>query len=158
VPYRFRSYDLSFLHWLARTGNQADFYADEDLEAVANGDTLRGAYDLVIFPGHEEYVTTHAYDVIQRYRDLGGNLMFLSANNFFRRVDRDASRLRLIDLWRDLGRPESALIGVQYKASDRGTHQGRSSSPTRVPPAGRLPARASRPARPSAATGSRSTP
>jgi hypothetical protein len=124
VPYRYRSYDLSFLHWLARTGNRADFYADEDLDAVASGDTLRGAYDLVIFPGHEEYVTTHAYDVIQRYRDLGGNLMFLSANNFFRRVDRDDSRLRLIDLWRDLGRPEAGLIGVQYKASDRGTHQG----------------------------------
>ena len=65
----------------------------------------------------------HAYDVVQRYRDLGGNLMFLSANNFFRRVDRKDPRLKLITLWRDLGRPESALIGVQYKASDRGTHQ-----------------------------------
>jgi hypothetical protein len=123
VPYKYRSYDLSFLHWVARTGKQADFYADEDLEGFASGDLLRSAYDLVIFPGHEEYVATHAYDVIQRYRDLGGNLMFLSANNFFRRVDRHANRLQLITLWRDLGRPESALIGVQYKASDRGTHQ-----------------------------------
>ena len=32
------SYDLSFLHWLSRTGKQADFYADEDLELIANGD------------------------------------------------------------------------------------------------------------------------
>jgi hypothetical protein len=123
VPYKYRSYDLSFLHWLSRTGKQADFYADEDLEGFANGDALRSAYDLVIFSGHEEYVATHAYDVVQRYRDLGGNLMFLSANNFFRRVDRNESRLTLITLWRDLGRPEAALIGVQYKASDRGTHQ-----------------------------------
>ena len=123
VPYKYRSYDLSFLHWLSRTGKHADFYADEDLESIASGDTLRSAYDLVIFPGHEEYVAAHAYDVIQRYRDLGGNLMFLSANNFFRRVDRHGSRLQLINLWRDLGRPEAALIGVQYKASDRGTHQ-----------------------------------
>jgi hypothetical protein len=123
VPYRYRSYDLSFLHWLARTDKQADFYADEDLESFASGAVLRAAYDLVVFPGHEEYVTTHAYDVVEQYRDLGGNLMFLSANNFFRRVDPRAGRLTLIDLWRELGRPEAGLIGVQYRASDRGTHQ-----------------------------------
>ena len=27
--------------------------------------------------------------------------------------------------WRDLGRPEAALIGVQYRANDEGTHRGR---------------------------------
>ena len=43
-------------------------------------------YDLVVFPGHSEYVTTHEYDTVERYRDLGGNLIFLSANNFFWRV------------------------------------------------------------------------
>jgi hypothetical protein len=123
VPYRYRSYDLSFLHWLARTGKQADFYADEDLESFPDGATLRAAYDLIVFPGHEEYVTTHAYDVIQQYRDLGGNLMFLSSNNFFRRVDLRAGRTTLVGLWRDLRRPEAALVGVQYRASDRGTHQ-----------------------------------
>jgi hypothetical protein len=124
VPYRYRSYDLSFLHWLYRTGKQVDFYADADVEALPDGDTLRAAYDLVVYPGHTEYVTGHEYDVIQRYRDLGGNLMFLSANNFFRRVDRHGTRLQLIKLWRELGRPEAALVGTQYRASDRGTHQG----------------------------------
>ena len=46
----------------------------------------RGAvalYDFVIFPGHTEYVTRHEYDLIESYRNLGGNLAFLSANNFF---------------------------------------------------------------------------
>ncbi len=123
VPYRYRSYDLAFLHWLAQTGKQVDVYADEDLERFADGDALRASYDLVVFPGHTEYVTTHAYDVIERYRDAGGNLIFLSANNFFRRVDFDGSHITLVDLWRDLGRPESSLVGVQYRASDRGTHQ-----------------------------------
>lgn len=123
VPYRYRSYDLGFQHWLSRTGKQADVYADEDLEAFPTGDALFAAYDLVVFPGHEEYVTSHAYDVVQRYRDLGGNLLFLSANNFFRQVVRRGTTLRLIDLWRLLGRPEAGLIGVQYRASDRGTHQ-----------------------------------
>jgi len=27
--------------------------------------------------------------------------------------------------WRQLGRPEASLIGVQYRANDRGTHRGR---------------------------------
>src|SRR5262249_48518937 len=62
-------------------------------------------------------------DVVQRYRDLGGNLLFLSANNFFRRVDRVGDGLHLIDTWRNLGRPEAALCGVQYRAGDRGSHQ-----------------------------------
>jgi hypothetical protein len=123
VPYRYRSYDLSFIRWLAHTGKQVDFYSDEDLEAFASGDNLRSAHDLVVFPGHEEYVTAHVYDVVERFRDLGGNLLFLSANNFFRRVDRVANRLRLVDTWRALGRPESSLCGVQYRANDRGSHQ-----------------------------------
>jgi N,N-dimethylformamidase beta subunit-like protein len=42
--------------------------------------------------------------------------MFLSANNFFWRVERDGSILRQIAMWRDLGRPEAALVGVQYIA------------------------------------------
>jgi hypothetical protein len=63
-------------------------------------------------------VTPHAYSIVSRYRDLGGNLMFLSADNFFRRVDRRAGRLVRGPAWRDLGRPESALVGVQYLNSD----------------------------------------
>jgi len=78
----------------------------------------------VIFSGHEEYVTEHVYDVTERYRDLGGNLMFLSANNFFWRVNRKGDRLWRIRLWRDLGRPEARLVGVQYRGNDRGGHVG----------------------------------
>jgi len=132
VPYRFRSYDLAFLHWLAQGEKEPDFYADDDLAAYASGDDLRAAYDLVIFPGHEEYVTAHAYDVIERYRDAGGNLAFLSSNNFFRRVERRGEDLALVGLFRDAGRPEAALLGTQYRASDRGTHQ----NPFVVTPAG----------------------
>ncbi|HZQ81821.1 MAG TPA: N,N-dimethylformamidase beta subunit family domain-containing protein [Gaiellaceae bacterium] len=120
VPYRYRSYDLQFQHWLNQTGKVVDTWADEDIELFASPQALRAAYDLIVFPGHTEYVTTRLYDLIEAYRDLGGNLMFLSANNFFRRVDRAHERLTLIDEWRNLGRPESALLGVEYVASDRG--------------------------------------
>jgi hypothetical protein len=120
VPYRYRSYDLAFQHWLAQTGKRVDFYADEDIEAFDSPQSLRAAYDLIVFPGHTEYVTTRLYDLIEGFRDAGGNLLFLSANNFFRRVDRRGHVVQLIDEWRDLGRPESGLLGVQYDAGDRG--------------------------------------
>ena len=122
-PPHYRTQQRGFLRMLVHTGRQADYLTDEDLEQVASGDDLAHRYDAIFFSGHEEYVTTHIYDVIQRYRDLGGNLLFMSANNFFRRVDRGGGRLRLVGLWRDLGRPEAALCGVQYAASDRGKRQ-----------------------------------
>jgi hypothetical protein len=123
VPYRYRSYDLAFQRWLAQTGKAVDTYADEDLEAFASPQALRAAYDLIVFPGHSEYVSARVYDLVEGYRDLGGNLLFLAANNFFRRVDRKNGGVTLVDEWRNLGRPESALLGVQYIASDRGERQ-----------------------------------
>lgn len=124
VPFRFRDWDLAFIAWLNRTGKQVDYLSDDDLESAGTGDRLRAAYDLVVFPGHEEYVTQRGYDIVERYRALGGNLLFLSANNFFRRVRRKGRKLVLEQLWRNLGRPESSLVGVQYVASDYGQRQG----------------------------------
>ena len=114
VPMRFRSYDLPFLHWLAWNNRPVDYLAQSDLERMTSARGLRRAYDLIIFPGHHEYVTTREFSLITTYRNLGGNLMFLSANNFYWRVERRGSRLNLIAMWRELGRPEAALVGVQY--------------------------------------------
>jgi N,N-dimethylformamidase beta subunit-like protein len=123
VPFRFRDWDLDFIAWLNRTGKQVDFLSDDDLAALRTGDQLASAYDLVVFPGHAEYVTAHEYDVVERYRNLGGNLAFLAANNFFWKVRRDGSRLTRVNLWRRLGRPEAGLVGVQYAASDYGARE-----------------------------------
>jgi hypothetical protein len=124
VPFRFRDWDLEFIAWLNRTGKQVDFLSDDDLERFGSAQELAAAYDLLVFPGHAEYVTQRAYDLVARYRDLGGNLMFLAANNFFWKVRRDGQRLTKVALWRSLGRPEAALVGVQYVASDYGRRQG----------------------------------
>jgi N,N-dimethylformamidase beta subunit-like protein len=123
VPFRFRDWDLSFISWLKRTGKQVDYLSDDDLQRVGSGDALRRAYDLVVFPGHEEYVSQHVYDVVRRYRDLGGRLMFLSANNFFWKVERDGQLLRRVNMWRKLGRPEAALVGSQWSAGNYGRVQ-----------------------------------
>ena len=45
-------------------GREVDFYADEDVERFASAAALRAAYDLVVFPGHTEYVTTRLYDLV----------------------------------------------------------------------------------------------
>jgi hypothetical protein len=124
APPRFYRYDLPFLHWLYWSGKSAEFISDADFQWFASGDDLARAYDLVVFEGHEEYVGAHEYDVVQRFRDLGGNLMFLSANNFFWRVERTGSVLRRARQWRQNGRPEAALIGAQYRANDDGRKQG----------------------------------
>ena len=124
VPPRFHRYDAPFLHWLSSAGKTPEFLCDDDLDAIESGDRLRELYDLVVFPGHTEYETAHVYDVMERYRDLGGRMIFLSANSFFWKVNRRPDELRRIKLWRDLGRPEAALLGAQYRANDDGSRQG----------------------------------
>src|SRR5262249_43678072 len=114
---------LNFISWLNRTGKQVEYLSDDDLESFKSGDQLARDYDLVVFPGHAEYMTQHAYDVVQRYRDLGGNLLFLSANNFFWKVERRGQQLVRVKQWRALGRPEAALVGVQYAGSNHGANQ-----------------------------------
>ena len=123
VPPRFRRYDFPFLRWLEKTGREPDILADDDLEALPNGDELRRLYDLVVFPGHTEYVTAHAYDVVERFRDLGGRLVFLSANNLFWRVEKRGNQMRRVEKWRESGRPEARVCGVQYRANDDGRRQ-----------------------------------
>jgi hypothetical protein len=50
--------------------------------------------------------------------------MFLSANNFYREVViRDGVMHRGLT-WRELGRPEAALVGVEYLINDKGEHRG----------------------------------
>jgi hypothetical protein len=114
VPPHFRGYDQAFIWWLALHHKDADVLADDDLDRVRTGQQLARLYDLVIFPGHEEYVSAHMYDVVQSYRDRGGNLAFLSANNFYYRVERRGSRLFKIGHWSDVGRRGDTLGGVEY--------------------------------------------
>ncbi|MEP6978332.1 MAG: N,N-dimethylformamidase beta subunit family domain-containing protein [Thermoleophilia bacterium] len=125
VPPHFKYYDAPFLRWAMQTHHDADYLSDADLNNTRSGARLRAAYELVIFEGHHEYVTTHEYDVVEGFRNLGGNLMFLSANNFFWQVVKHGDLMTRTQKWRDLGRPEAALIGVQYFGNDMGEHRKR---------------------------------
>jgi hypothetical protein len=118
MPRRFRYYDLPFIRWLYRHGKTVDFYADDDFARFPSGAWLARHYTLLVFPGHEEYVTPTEYGLTTSYRNRGGNLAFLSANSFYYRVTRAGNlmygRHERGARWRDLGRPEAALVGVQY--------------------------------------------
>jgi hypothetical protein len=114
LPPHFRDYDLGFLRWYWRSGENADFVSDADLNRFTSGAQLRRLYRLIVFPGHEEYVTPHEYDLVVQFRDDGGNLAFLSADNFFYRVTYIGHDMVGRARWRDLGRPEAALVGAQY--------------------------------------------
>ena len=123
VPPHYKQYDARFLGWAYLNHHEADVISDAELNG-ADGAQLRKAYQLLIFEGHHEYVTQHEYDAVTRYRDLGGNLIFLSANNFFWKIQINGHVMTRVAKWRDLGRPEAALIGVQYYRNDMGEHRG----------------------------------
>jgi hypothetical protein len=127
LPPHFASYDLNFLVWLANSVRRGedrgvDFLGDADLSNAPSD--LAGLYDLMIFPGHHEYVTRREFLLVHKFRNRGGNLMFLSANNFYWKVVRRRNLLTRVARWRTLGRPEAAFIGVQYVASNRGKRKG----------------------------------
>jgi hypothetical protein len=124
APPSWRMYDVPFLHWLYRTGKQVDFISDEDFERFRSAKTLAGLYDLIVFPFHEEYVTSHGYDLISGYRNLGGNLLFLSSTNLLWKLHRRGHVITRVAMWRTLGRPESRVVGVQYRGNDEGRHRG----------------------------------
>ena len=158
IPH-YKHYEQPFLRWLISTDRNVDYLADADLDAPSTtGRGLAEAYDLIVFPGHHEYVTQHEFDVVTGFRNRGGSLMFLSANNFFYRTVKQGNVMTRTGRWRLAGRPEAALIGVQYFGNDAGRHQARGSpgqsagtwiSPARTcSPVRALPGAASRPMRP----------
>ena len=77
--------------------------------------TLR-RYAAIVFPGHTEYYEPGTYDLLKRYRDEGGKLVFLQANPFYRqvRLDRAHNAMVMTDLDAREGRSDFALAGVGY--------------------------------------------
>jgi hypothetical protein len=118
-------YRPGFMRWLESMRPRPDFMSDDDLDSVPDGETLFARHDLVVFAGHEEYVTSHVYDLVTQYRDLGGNLAFLSSNTFFYRVRREGSRLRRLGRWIDVGRIDARLTGVHYVGWNEGRFPNR---------------------------------
>lgn len=123
LPSQFTAYCLGFLRWYWASGFRADFVSDDDLERM--GEPLLRHYRLIVFASHEEYVTSRVYDLVERYRDDGGNLAFLSADSFFYKVTVSGDTMTGRTRWRDIGRPEAALIGAEYVGWDEAHYPNR---------------------------------
>jgi len=123
IPPYYRRYDLNFIHWLAWRNQGVDFLGDSDIASAPGAAALADAYDLIVFPGHHEYVTQREFQLVRAYRNLGGNLAYLSANNFYWHTVRKGDLLRRTATFRSLGRPEGEIMGDQYRANNDGRGQ-----------------------------------
>jgi hypothetical protein len=115
-----------FIRWAEAYGYDLAYATARDLHA---GRVDPGRYRGLVFPGHDEYWTVPMRRAVEAARDAGTSLVFLSANTMYWQVslsplptgDADAvlsCRKRQGAgrslLWRDQGRPEQAVLGIQY--------------------------------------------
>jgi hypothetical protein len=105
---------LPFSRWLCARHVRTQQITDVELSRLPLS-TLR-KYSAVVFPGHSEYYEPATYDLLKRYRDAGGNLVFLQANPFYRqvRVDPAHNAVVMTDYDARKGRSDFALAGVGY--------------------------------------------
>ncbi|MGD9485097.1 N,N-dimethylformamidase beta subunit family domain-containing protein [Streptomyces sp. TRM70308] len=123
------SYD--FIRWAERYGYDLAYAEARDLHA-GRVDPTR--YRGVVFAGHDEYWTAPMRRCVERARDCGTALVFLSANTMYWQVELapspsgDPDRLLTCRkrqgpgrpaLWREQGEPEQGLLGIQYAGQVR---------------------------------------
>jgi hypothetical protein len=113
--------ELWFLNWLLESGYQADLWTDLDFHAGV--DQLQ-EYAAVIVSSHPEYWSTQMMDRLESYLNSGGRLINLGANGLYDCVDiaEDFSTISVYGaygpgrshLFRQIGRPESAILGIAF--------------------------------------------
>jgi len=115
-----------FIRWAERYGYDLAYADTRDLHA-GRVDPTR--YRGLIFPGHDEYWSVPMRRAVEKARDSGTSLVFLSANTMYWQVELSASPAgtpdRLLTCrkdrgpgrslrWRDQGEPEQQVLGIQY--------------------------------------------
>lgn len=118
-----------FVRFAERHGYDLAYADARDLHA---GRVDPALYRGLVFPGHDEYWSAPMRRAVERARDLGTSLVFLSANTMYWQVELSASasgepdgllscrkhrgegRGGKVSLWRELGEPEQLVLGVQY--------------------------------------------
>lgn len=118
------AYDV--IRWAERMGYDLAYADTRDLHAGRIDPTR---YRGLIFPGHDEYWSVPMRRAVERAREAGTSLVFLSANTMFWQVELGAlpggAADRLLTcrkrkgpgkpaLWRERGEPEQHVLGVQY--------------------------------------------
>lgn len=131
-PISSAAFDYNMVRWLEKQGLDVKYITNLDLHRDQN--VLHDAKAFVSF-GHDEYYSSSMWNNLVAARDSGTNLAFFSSNQIYWRVrfasgargqangimlcykyaqDPIASGDLRTGLFRDLGKPEAALIGGQY--------------------------------------------
>jgi N,N-dimethylformamidase len=135
------SMDLCLIDWLEAEGIDYEVISDHDLHAL--GPSLLAPYRVVMTGSHPEYFTLEMLQALEAHLGAGGRLMYMGGNGLYWRVTCDPAHPGLIELrraedgtrawaevpgeyyhssgeygglWRRLGRPPNALVGIGFIA------------------------------------------
>lgn len=131
---QFFNWEYYLVGWLERNGYDVAYATDMDLHRQGAGQLQR--VKALISAGHDEYWTRAMYDAADQARDSGKDIAFLGSNAVYWQIRLEANEAgaanRVIvcykspsldpetnpalvsTRWRDVGRPEQTLVGVQY--------------------------------------------
>jgi len=110
---------IRYFKFLKKHHYKVGFYDDYDLHHDAS---FLNEKKLVIIILHSEYWTSEMRDSMENYVRNGGNLLILSGNTMWWKVnleDNDiiVDRASSIGLWRKQGQPEEAFIGLTFQGA-----------------------------------------
>jgi hypothetical protein len=127
-------WEQPFVSWLEGQGYDVKYTTD--LDTHTHGERLRDS-KIFLTAGHGEYWSSAMYDAVESARDSGVSLMFLGGNTLYwqarfapspvsgaanrvitvyrdARADPISSPALKTTNWRNLGRPEQTLLGLQW--------------------------------------------
>jgi len=149
------SMDLCLIDWLEAEGIPYDVISDHELHE--RGPALLAPYRLVMSGSHPEYHSLEMLQAIESFLGAGGRFMYMGGNGFYWRVTFNPALPGLMEmrraedgtrawaespgqyyhatgeyggLWRRLGRPPNALVGIGFIAQgfDASTHYRRTAA------------------------------
>ena len=144
----FFDYDLYMIGWLEKAGYDVTY--STNIDTHQKGVNYLKKHKAFLSIGHDEYWSKEMYDAAETARDSGIDLAFLGANDVYWQIRIAASDFGIANrviisyknanidpitdpklktvLWRDVGRAEQALVGVQYLTYNDFTADGSTNS------------------------------
>jgi len=124
--------EMNLFNWLSYNDYKFDVISDDDLHKDTS---ILSHYKVLILTPHPEYWTKEMYANLERHIEAGHDLMYLGGNGVYWKTTNNYDQLECRKdssmheqtgerggKWRDLGKPESAVLGVQYDNRGIGTY------------------------------------
>lgn len=119
--------ELHFIRWLEASGVDYECLTDSDFHSSKR---FPEDFKVLILSTHPEYWTTEMFDNLEFFLSRGGSLLNLGGNVVYWKtsitdngifVDAEG-KLDGEGKWRDVGRPESEVLGVRYDSRGYATY------------------------------------